>query len=105
MFNQAVGGFYYRLCGAVILLQPKFFSLGKVFAEIEDVFNTGTAKGVNTLGIVPDYGDVAVGQCQVFDNQVLYQVGVLVFINQDVPELLAVMLQNLLVLLQQNVGI
>jgi len=105
VFDQAVGCIDYGLGGSVILLQPVFFGLWKVVGEIQDILYPGPPEGINALGVIPHYGYVAVFLRQTFNDQVLCQVGVLIFIYQDVAETVPVKAQYLWVLLKQYVGI
>ena len=104
MPDQAVGRLDHRLCGPVILFQPVFSGFREILAEIQNVFNAGPPEGIYALCIVSHYGNIAVHECQVLYDQVLGQVGILVFINEYVPEFFPVTGKDLRILLKEYIG-
>jgi hypothetical protein len=85
-----VGGVENALGGAVILLELDDGGVGVIFLEVEDVLEVGAAPAVNGLPVVAHHADVLGGRGQEFGDLVLGMVGVLVFVDHDVLELLLV---------------
>ena len=98
------------LRGAVVLLQLDHAGIGEVVLEVEDVAYLGTAKAVDRLRIVAHHREVAVAgeaggrpsrrsRAAASDEQlkqaVLRVVGVLVLVDEDVPECRDVALAHL----------
>ena len=120
VFDHRVGRRQDRLCGAVVLLQQDRACTREVVAEVEDVADGGTAERVDRLVGIADHhqltgGDAwhVIGQsvvrpqvaAELLDQQVLGVVGVLVFVNQHLPESASVGLAHLRVLLEQLDGL
>ena len=77
---------------AVIAFQPHHLGAGEILLEAEDVFDLGTAPRIDRLIVVADAADVLVRLGQQPQPQVLGDVGVLVFIDQQITELVLVFL-------------
>ena len=105
LFYQAVGCIDNILCGAVVLFQLEDLCLGEVGSEFQYVVNVGTPEGVDALRIVTHHADAVVLLCQLFHDQMLGEVGVLVLIHQDILELIAVSLQHIGMIAEQYVGL
>ena len=105
VLDDRVGSGEDRLGGAVVLLQQDRGRVGEVLLEVEDVADVGAAEGVDRLVGVTDHHQlgrlgprglvgVGVGQrgvvhpvgTELVDQGVLGVVGVLVFVDQHVPE-------------------
>ncbi len=95
MGDQAGGGGEDRRGGAVIGLQPDDCGAGKIPFEFQDVLDLRTAPGIDALIVVADAADVFMGLGQQPQPVILHQVGVLVFVDQDVAEGAVVMRQHL----------
>ena len=84
--DQGGGGGEDGRGGAVIALQPDDARAGEILLEAQDVLHLGAAPGIDRLVVVADAADVAVRLRQQPQPQILHQVGVLVFVDQDVAE-------------------
>ena len=73
--------------------------------EVEDVAQVGAAPAVDRLVGIADDAEVAVDLGQPLDQQVLRPVGVLVLVDEDVPELARVVLARPLAGLDQLDGL
>ncbi len=102
---QAVGGIHDGLGGAVVLLQADHLRLGVVLLEVENVLYAGAAEAVDALAVVAHHADVAVGEGELLENQVLRVVGVLILVHKDVAEAAADGLQRLRMVAEKDVGV
>lgn len=87
--DDGVGGVEDVLGGAVVLLQQDGAGLRVVLLELEDVADRRAAEGVDRLVGVADhaeFGGLVAGADELADQGVLGVVGVLVLVDQDVPE-------------------
>ncbi len=84
--DHAGGGGEDMRSGAVVLLQTDDLRAGEVLLEAQDVADLGAAPAVDRLVVVADAGDVAVAAGQQPQPEVLGDVGVLVFVDEDVAE-------------------
>ena len=93
--------------GAVVLFQfHNFDRIRAVVAlEIQDVFDVGPPKGIDTLGIVADHTNILVNSRQLPGNEILGYVGILKFIDHDVLKLVLVFVENIHMIAKQHVGI
>ena len=103
--NHAGGGCDDGFGAAVVLLEVKGIQLGIVLLEIQDVLDVGTAESVDALCIVTHHAHIAVGSAEHLDDFILREIGVLVLIDQDIPEAMLVFVEDLGVALQQFVGL
>ena len=87
MFQQIVGHRQDGPGGAVVLLQPDDAGPGEEAGEIQDITDIGPAKGVDGLSLVAYGHDVArrfpLRSGQQTDYAGLHEVGVLVFVHED----------------------
>ena len=81
------------LGGAVILFEADGLNGGKVFFELENVFDVGAAPGVDGLIFVADDTDVSMGTEELHEL-VLGAVGVLVLVDEEVLVTAVVALSN-----------
>ncbi len=79
--------------GAVILLQADHLGAGKILLELQYVLDLGPAPAIDGLIIVAHTADVLVGLGERAQPEILCDVGVLVFVDQDIAELFLVALQ------------
>ena len=86
------------------MLQHDDFQPGEVLLQLHQVFRPGTAPGVDRLVVVTHHGEPAAQADQLFYQQVLAGVGVLVFIHQQVVDLVLPFFQNGRVVLEQDRG-
>ena len=85
---------------AVILFQADHLGAGEVGLEFQDVANFGAAPAIDRLVVIADAADVMGGLCQQPQPQILCQVGVLVFVDQDIAEAGMITRQHVRVLLE-----
>ena len=91
--DDRVGGAEDGLRGAVVLLEHDGAGVRVVLLELHDVADVGAAEGVDGLVRVADDGQL--GRAGAFADDLAHQrvlgvVGVLVFVDEDVPEAAAV---------------
>ena len=89
--------------GPVILFKLEQLRFGVVLFEVQNVLNIRASKGVNALRIVPNHANVFVDGAQLLDDQILGEVGVLVFVHEDVPEPVLVFVQEVGEVPQQDI--
>ena len=86
---------------AIVALQPDHGGVGKVALEAEDVFDLGAAPAVDRLVVVADAAEIAPLLGEQAQPQILDDVGVLIFVDQDVAETVLVALQHFRLLAEQ----
>ena len=91
--DEPVGGGEDVRCRAVVLLEADDLRAGKVFFEAEDVGDLGAAPGVDRLVVIADAAEVARGLGEQPQPFVLRLVGVLIFVDEDVAEAVAISLR------------
>ena len=74
---------------AVVLLEPDDLGAGKVLLEAQDVGDLGAAPAVDRLVVVADAAEVAARLGEQPQPQILGDVGVLIFVDEDVAEAVA----------------
>ncbi|GHJ05903.1 hypothetical protein TPA0907_02700 [Micromonospora humidisoli] len=94
------------LGGAVVLLQQDGAGVGEVPLELQDVADSRAPERVDRLVGVADHAQLGRGEPlgagdQLLDQGVLRVVGVLVLVDQDVPESAAVALRDVRMRLEQ----
>ena len=87
---------------SVVLLQFDNGRIRKVLLEVEDVPDVGSSPLVDALVVVTDHADVPVTFREVFDEFVLRPVGVLILVDHDVSEAVAVPFEDRLVLFEKS---
>ncbi len=80
--------------GAVVALQPDHLRAGEIALEPQDVVHLGAAPAIDRLIVVADAADVLASLGQQPQPQVLGDVGVLVFVHEDVAEAVLVVGQH-----------
>ena len=91
--------------GTVVLLEADGLRVFIVALEVEDVFDGGSAEAVNGLVIVADDADVHVLAGEKARQYILGRVGVLVLVDEDIPELVLVMFPDLRLLFEEFDGV
>jgi hypothetical protein len=86
----------------VASLQANDFRAGEIALEPEDVADLGAAPAVDGLIVIADAADVAMLAREQAQPQILRDIGVLVFVNQQVPELPLIPRQDLGLLRKQR---
>jgi hypothetical protein len=81
----------------VVALQSDHLGARKVALESQDVVHLGAPPAVDRLVVIADAAEVADGLRQEAQPQVLRDVGVLVFVDQDVAEAAVVFAEHVLV--------
>ena len=92
--DHCVRGVEDRLCRAVVLLEPDNVRVLEVVLELQDVADVGSAELVDRLIWVADHRQVPVLPRQQLQPAVLGVVGVLVLVDQHMPEPRGVPLAN-----------
>ena len=117
--NNRVGGVENVLGRAVVLLEQNRLGTDKVFFELDDVANVGTAKRIDRLVAVANHGETCRrqhfagasihvaefgrhGLGQFANKGILRVVGVLVFVDQNVAKLALVLSGNLREIAEQK---
>ncbi len=103
--DDRVGGIEDRLRAAVVLVEHDGRHLGEGFLELQDVPEVGAAEAIDRLVRVSDDGDVVVAAGEQQDDLVLRLVRVLVLVDQDVLEALAVVVEHVGVVAEQADGV
>src|SRR5437867_8828155 len=80
---------------AVVALQANHLSARKVALETEDVPDLGAAPAIDRLVIITDAADVAMLAREQPQPQILRDIGVLIFVHQQVSELALIAGENL----------
>ena len=89
---------------AVICLDPVSLRPGMTLGKIENIFKICPAPRVNRLRVVADHHNIAVFRAEKIDKIGLHKIGVLIFVDQHMAKLMAVMLADLGVLAQELIG-
>ena len=79
---------------AIICFQPDDPRALEILLEAEDVFHFRAAPGIDRLVVIPHAADVLVTLRQQPQPVILDQVGVLIFVNQDIPKRTMVLSQD-----------
>ncbi len=80
---------------AVVLLQPDDAGAGEILLEAQDVADLGAAPAIDRLIVVADAAEIAVTLRQQAQPQILRDVGVLVFVDQQIAKPVLVLRENL----------
>jgi hypothetical protein len=99
--DHRVGGAQNARYRAVVLLQLDHFQLGEIFLQQPQVFHIRTAPGVDRLVVVTHGGEHALAAGQQLHQLILAGVGVLVFVQQQVAQLVLPFFQYRCVFLEQ----
>ncbi len=99
--DHRVGRVQDRLRGAVVLLELDHLGVREVVLEVEDVADVGAAEAVDRLVVVAHHAEVAVLLREELKPAILGPVGVLVLVDQHVPEAPPVAVAHLLEELEQ----
>ena len=86
MRDQAGSGGQNGARGTVIGFQPHHLRAGEILLEPQDILNLRPAPGIDGLVIIPDAADIAMRLCQQSQPVILHQIGVLIFIHQDIAK-------------------
>src|SRR4051794_29531083 len=88
--DQPIGSGEDMRCRAVILLESNDLGARKVFFETENVRDFGAAPRIDRLVVVADATEVPLRLGEELQPFVLRLIGVLIFVDQDVAEALAI---------------
>ena len=100
--DQDVGALENTPLGAVVLLQLDEPQIGEIFVQQHQVLRLGTAPGVDGLVVVPHHGEAGPLADDLLHQLVLAGVGVLVFVDQQIADLVLPALAHLLIALEQQ---
>ena len=104
VFNQGVGSAENIAGRAIVLLQADGFRAGEVVKEALNVLDLRAAPAIDRLIVIADDHHLAGIARQQADPGVLNVVGILEFIDEDIGEALAVVLQDMRFVQPQLVG-
>ena len=90
---------------AVVLLELEDLRHRVVTAEVEDIFDLGTAERVDTLRIVTHHADTIVQLREATNYQILSIVCILILVHKDILEEVLVCRQHLWTISEQNIGL
>ena len=90
MGDEAVGGGEDVRGRTVILLEPDDLRAREILLEAQDVGDLGAAPGIDRLVVVADAAKVAARLGEQFQPFVLALVGILIFVDEDVAEAVAI---------------
>ena len=103
--NQTIGGIHDSLSGAIVLLQFKNLCRAVIIFKLKDIIDICTPEGINTLRIVANHANTLMLFRQLFHNQVLRIVGILVLVHQNILKIPAVLVQNLWMITKKDIGL
>ena len=86
--------------GAVVLFQPDHLCAGEILFKPQDIAHLGTAPAVDRLVVIADAADVFMPRGQEPQPEVLGDVGILIFVHEDVAEPAVVLRQKVRVILE-----
>ena len=105
VLDQAVGRLYNALRAAVVALQLELTGIVVNLRELQDVVDVRSTKSVDALGIVAHHTHRLPFLGQLIDDSLLSAVRVLILIDKNVSKLVDILPANVLVLVEQHVGI
>ena len=105
MMDKRVGGIDDGLGRAVVTLKFEQPCVGIALLESEDITYIRSAEGVDRLRVVAHYADVILRFGELFDDEVLGIVGVLVLIDEDVLEDVLIVMERARVLVEEEAEI
>jgi hypothetical protein len=103
--NEAVGSGDDVTRGAIVLFEEKDFAFRPGVAEREDVVNVGAAEGIDTLRVVADEGEMMMLFAEAEDDGMLGVVGVLILVDEDVLESLAILVKDGGMIPKEEIGL
>ena len=92
--DQSRGGAENMRGRTIILLEPDYRRAGKFLFEAQDVGDFGPSPGIDRLVVVADAAQVAAGFGEQLQPLILDRVGVLIFVDEDVTETLAIAFEH-----------
>ena len=84
-----------RLGRAVVLLEQNDLGVEKMLLEFQDIADIRLPETIDRLRIVADHANILLFFREIIDQRKLQRVGVLVFVDQDVFELLVIFVPDL----------
>jgi hypothetical protein len=88
--------------GAIVLLEPDHRGAGEIRLEAQDIAHFGAAPAIDRLVVVAHTADVAVPPGQKPQPQVLGDVGVLIFVDEDIAEPAPVLVEHVVAGLEDH---
>ena len=72
--------------GTIVLFQPDHLRARKILLEAQDIADLGPAPAIDRLVVIADAADIAMGLRQQPQPQILGDVGILIFVDEDIAE-------------------
>ncbi len=94
MGDEAGGSAQDMAGGAVVALEADDLRAGKIALEAQDVADLGAAPAIDRLVVIAHAAEIAPALGQQAQPEILRDIGILVFVDQDVAELLLVLRQD-----------
>src|ERR1700730_8696051 len=87
--------------GAIVAFKTDDFRAGEVMLEPQDIVDIGAAPAVDRLVIIANAAKIAARLREKAQPEILNDIGVLIFVDENIAKPLLVMLQNFLALAKQ----
>ncbi|MCY1536786.1 hypothetical protein D9M68_722560 [compost metagenome] len=85
------------------MFQLIYFKIGVIPFKVEDILNVRSPESVDTLGIIAHHTDILVSSCQLFYNNVLRKISVLILIHHNIAEFLLIFIEYIRMIFQQYI--
>jgi len=105
MADNFIGSFQNVPGRTIILFQPDNLGLRIIPFKIQDILDICSPEAVHRLVIITHHTNVPVPFRKEPDQPVLSMIGILVLIHEDILKLIAVSLQYIAVIAEQDIGI
>ena len=100
MVNKRIGSIDNRLRRAIIALQLEELGVGIAVLESKDIAYISSSEGIDRLRVISHYADIILRFGELFDNEILRIVGVLILIDQHILKNILIVAQRLRVLMK-----
>ena len=100
MVDKRIGSIDNRLRRAIIALQLEELGVGIAVLESKDIAYIGSTEGIYGLRVISHYADIILRFGELFDNEILRIVGVLILIDQHILKNILIVAQRLWVLMK-----
>ena len=90
---------------AVILFELEDSEIGIFLLQIENIADIGPPERIDALGIVSHDTEPVMRFHQLIDDKMLGKIGILILIDQNIPELILIKLQHIGVVSEKDIGI
>src|SRR5690554_1381860 len=105
LFYKTVGSIYDIFRRPVILFQLENACLRESRFELQNIIDIGSTERIDALCIITHYTYAVMLSGQLFYDEVLCKIGILILINQDELEPVPVVFQYIGIIAQQDIGI